>query len=238
MASSILAQRYAAALMGAAVKAKDVKETAAMASAMLKALDEPAVGGFITNPTVQASAKKELLEKALGSGYTGSFRRLVDTVLANRREAELAGILDAFLALVSAQDRQVQGRLVTATQLSGAQRKTLEASLSKRLKRKVELVPLVDASLIGGGVLKIEDTVYDGSLRSALRKLKAALLVEPKKKAAPAPKAAAEKKASVKKKAAPKKKAAAKKAPVKKKAAPKKAAPKKQSKKTTKKKAR
>jgi hypothetical protein len=148
-------------------------------------------------------------------------RAFLQTVLEHKRERYLPGILLAFSALVDEAEGRVKARLGTAKPLPAATRMLLESALSTRLGRTVSLEPYTDRKLLGGAVLRLGDTVFDGSLRSGLLRLGQQL------RRAPLPRPAAirstKKKpaAKAKKKTAPKKVAAKKTA---KKTAPKKAA--------------
>jgi F-type H+-transporting ATPase subunit delta len=62
-------------------------------------------------------------------------------------------------------------QITSAIPLSDAQRQRLAAALQKRLKREVRLQCDVDASLLGGAVVRSGDVVIDGSLKAGLERL-------------------------------------------------------------------
>jgi len=61
--------------------------------------------------------------------------------------------------------------VISALPLDAAQQEKLAAALSKRLKRKVRMQNSVDASLLGGAVVRAGDMVIDGSLKGRLQRL-------------------------------------------------------------------
>jgi F-type H+-transporting ATPase subunit delta len=63
----------------------------------------------------------------------------------------------------------------SATPLSGAQQERVRAALARSVGHDVELAVEVDGSLIGGLVAQVGDRVFDGSLRTQLRQLRARL---------------------------------------------------------------
>ena len=97
-------------------------------------------------------------------------------VLARRRRL---GSLRAIQAAVSEMRDEQLGRLrVTVTSampLTEAQKKEITADLKKKFGKEVALVEKVDASLLGGIMLRIGDRVYDGSVQGKLQTLKRAV---------------------------------------------------------------
>jgi F-type H+-transporting ATPase subunit delta len=65
--------------------------------------------------------------------------------------------------------------VTSAVALSDAQRQRLSDALKKRLKKDVRLHCDIDASLIGGAVIRSGDLVIDGSLRARLQGLASAM---------------------------------------------------------------
>ncbi|HMI74880.1 MAG TPA: ATP synthase F1 subunit delta, partial [Steroidobacteraceae bacterium] len=61
--------------------------------------------------------------------------------------------------------------VISAIALSNAQQDKLAAALSKRLKRQVRVQSSVDATLLGGAVVRAGDLVIDGSLKGRLQRL-------------------------------------------------------------------
>jgi F-type H+-transporting ATPase subunit delta len=61
--------------------------------------------------------------------------------------------------------------VTAATTLDAKQQETLSAALARRLQKKVRLHTEVDATLIGGAVIRSGDLVIDGSLRTRLERM-------------------------------------------------------------------
>jgi F-type H+-transporting ATPase subunit delta len=61
--------------------------------------------------------------------------------------------------------------VTAATALDSKQQETLSAALTRRLQRQVRLHNEVDATLIGGAVIRAGDLVIDGSLRTRLERM-------------------------------------------------------------------
>ena len=225
MLATVIAERYAKALLTAAQNERALAVVGGQAHALSGAL-KGAVGAtaFLADPLAGAEAKLKVLTAAFGETPHPLMKAFLQTVLEHKRERYLPGILGTFEALMDEAEGRVNAQLGTAKPLPVATRKLLENALSQRLGRKVALEPYTDQSLLGGAVLRMGDTVFDGSLRSSLTRLGQDLRKAPVVKVV---KTAAAKKPVAKK--TPVKKAAAKKPAAKK--APKKITPKKSAKK-------
>jgi len=92
-------------------------------------------------------------------------RRLVDW---DAIEAEYGHLADAAAGLTKA-------RVTSAAPLSDAQRERLQRVLEQKSGGRVELEVQIDPALVGGAVAQVGDLVYDGSLRTQLRQLRASL---------------------------------------------------------------
>jgi F-type H+-transporting ATPase subunit delta len=225
MLASLIAERYAKALLRASQAELALDAVGAQAEGLSQALRK-AEGAerFLADPLAQPGAKLAVMTAAFEGGPHAVLKSFLQAVIEHKREKFLPLILAEFLRLKDEAQGKAQASLGTARPLDARQVKVLEGALSERLGREVTLKPYTDKELLGGAVLRLGDTVYDASLRSRLKRL-GQLLSEgplPKAKAAASPKPKA-KAASVKKAAAKKaaKPAAKKKAPAKKTAAPK-----------------
>lgn len=234
MLASLIAERYAKALLRAAQDQKALGDVGAQAEGLSQAL-QSAEGAerFLADPVAEPSAKLAVIASAFEGGPHAILRSFLETVLAQKRERFLPLILLEFLRLRDEAEGRGQATLGTARALGASEVKLLEGELSKRLGRQVTLKPYTEKELLGGAVLRLGDTVYDASLRTRLKKL-GQLLSEgppPRPKRAPvtpakgAAKKTGSKKAAAKKTAKPSKTAKKKVTQVKAKPKPK-AAPK------------
>lgn len=219
MLATLIAERYAKALLTAAQNERALSVVGGQVHALSGALQgAEGATAFLADPLAGGEAKLKVLSAAFGEAPHPLMKAFLQTVLEHKRERYLPGILDAFVALMDEAEGRVNATLGTAKPLPVATRKLLENALSQRLGRKVALEPYTDRALLGGAVLRMGDTVFDGSLRSSLTRLGQDLRKAPVVKVV---KATAKK--PVAKKKAPAKKAAPKKA-VAKKITPKKSA--------------
>jgi F-type H+-transporting ATPase subunit delta len=89
----------------------------------------------------------------------------------NRRLLLLPEIAALFEALRAQVENTVDVEVISAVPLDFNQAEKLAQALSTRLKRRVRMKNSVDASLLGGAVIRAGDLVIDGSLKGRLERL-------------------------------------------------------------------
>ena len=103
-------------------------------------------------------------------------RNLLRLLADNGRLSALPDIAGLYDRLKDEAEDSIDVSVVSAAELDEATRAKFVEALSKRLGRNVRLSCSVDPSLIGGAVIRADDLVIDGSLKSRLGKLASALI--------------------------------------------------------------
>ncbi len=127
---------------------------------------------FFESPVISRENKRAGVDALFAdklSDYTvGVLRLLVE----KGREVLVLDILDAVIALHREREGIVASSISSAVELDSAQRTRLEAMLAERSGKRVEAEYHIDPSLIGGLTVRLGDTVYDGSVRRQLQRLR------------------------------------------------------------------
>ena len=97
-------------------------------------------------------------------------------IVHNKREVYIPGICRNFLGLIRKDQNIKSAVLITASEMSGSTIKKVGTLLEKELKAKVELSSKVDNEIIGGLVIRLDDTQYDASVATQIKKIKQKLL--------------------------------------------------------------
>ena len=132
---------------------------------------DPRVQSLVGNPHATAKRLAELVSDIGGNKLGGEWHELVLALAQNGRLAVLPEIATLFDGLKDEAEGTVDVTITAASALDEKQQKTLSAALAHRLKRQVRLHNEVDASLIGGAVIRAGDLVIDGSLRTRLERM-------------------------------------------------------------------
>ena len=136
----------------------------------------PELGAALENPSVPLSVKRETVaQSAARAGFLDLSARFVDLVVTHRRLRQWDEILGAFQAVHDEARGLSRAEVVTARPLTAAQRGEFQAKLQSALGGAVALEAKEDPALLGGVLLKVGSTVYDGSAAGALKSLRAAL---------------------------------------------------------------
>lgn len=93
-------------------------------------------------------------------------------LIDNRREDVIVETERDFVALANEARGIVTAQIVAAVELTDDELTRLKAKLSEYTGKRVDLVVAIDPSIIGGLVVRIGDTVMDGSVAGHLRRLK------------------------------------------------------------------
>jgi len=183
MTFSGVAARYADALAdvvtarGSALKPQEALGELRAFEAVLRTSAD--LKNALVSPAVPASRKKAVaarIGEALGMSRIA--RNFLFVLIDHRRIAGLAEILQIFEQKLDERLGYASAQVVSARELTEAQRGALSAELEKLAGKRIRMRVSVDEKLIGGVVARIGSTVYDGSVRGRLRSLERRLTAE------------------------------------------------------------
>jgi F-type H+-transporting ATPase subunit delta len=126
---------------------------------------------------VPDSARKALIEQIADKvGVTAQVKKLLVFLTQGRKLVLVPDLAEAYRERLLAHQNIVRADVTSAVPLSADKTKALEDSLSKVTGKKVELQVRVDPELLGGVVARIGSTVYDGSVKTQLQRLRQELV--------------------------------------------------------------
>ena len=128
------------------------------------------------NPAVPADQKRKLLDAIVArESIERPVRNLVAVLIDHRRLPFLSRIIEQLEKELDARLGFTEAQISSARELAEAERRTLESQISKRTGKKVRASYGLDPSLLGGAVVRIGSTIYDGSVKGQLEKIKEAI---------------------------------------------------------------
>lgn len=139
--------------------------------------DSADLRNFFVNPAIPAVEKVSFLDKLNARlGLEKRLRNLLAVLISHNRIGQVAEVVAAYRAA----EQQRQGihsvEIVTARAVSEEERAALTAGATKLAGGKVEASFRQDPAVLGGAVVRIGSTVYDGSVKGRLERLKEALI--------------------------------------------------------------
>ncbi len=164
--------------MGLCEKDKSHDKVAKDIDGVVAALDaNPDIASALTSPSLEPTSKRKVIEsiaKSLGCSQisTNFLLYLSD----RKRFDELSGIATDFRVLLDETAGRIQADVVTATPLGPADKIRIQKALEQASGKKVVLSATVDPELVGGVVTIVGNIVLDGSVRTALNRMKTQLL--------------------------------------------------------------
>jgi F-type H+-transporting ATPase subunit delta len=172
-----LTDRYAAALYSLADDTHALDETVDEMAALGRLIDESAdlrrlLGSPLVDVVQGVAAIRAVLEE---QKFSPLVVRFACVVAGNRRLNKLRAIVAAFAALAAERRGVVTAQVVSAHPLSTVQREALRARLIEAGYGQVNIDEQVDASLLGGLVVRIGARLFDSSIKSRLQRLQYAM---------------------------------------------------------------
>jgi F-type H+-transporting ATPase subunit delta len=172
-----LADRYAAALYDLADEQGSLDQTVAEAAELGRLIDTS--GDFrrlLGSPLIDIKQSTDAARAVLqGNGFSPIMVRFVCVVAGNRRLGRLRGIVSAFAGLVASKRGVVTAHVTTAHGLSLPQREAIRARLIEAGYGRVNIDEQVDASILGGLIVRIGARLYDSSIKQRLQRLQFAM---------------------------------------------------------------
>ena len=164
---------YAKALLGAADKAGQAEQVLAeLESLVTDVLDKlPQLDEAFASPRLGAEEQSALIDRAFGGRMSITLIHFLKVVARHGRLDCLRAILRAAKTLYNELRGRVEITVQTAYPLSNPVRERIAGKLTQMLGHEVVLSTEINEDLLGGLVVRVGDTVYDGSLANRLMQM-------------------------------------------------------------------
>ncbi len=128
------------------------------------------------NPAIPGEQKRHVLDAIAGrDGISKQVRNLIAVLIDHRRVHFFRPIIRQLEKELDARLGFVEADITSARALADSEKHEFEAQVEKLTGKKVRAHYGQDASLLGGAVLRVGSTIYDGSVRGQLEKMKEAI---------------------------------------------------------------
>jgi F-type H+-transporting ATPase subunit delta len=172
MQDSTVAARYARALFIVTEKRGETKRALEDVRGMATVLTPgTAVRSMLLAPGVTLAHKREALASTFKGRVLPTVAVFVDLLVRKRRLMEFAGIAREFEALVEKREGIQRAELTSAVPMSNAETRRLHEALERWTSKKIRLSTAVDATLLGGAMVRIGDRLIDRSVRTLLERI-------------------------------------------------------------------
>lgn len=128
------------------------------------------------NPAIPAEQKHRLLDAiARRDGIEKAVRNLIAVLIDHRRVQYLDAVIQQLEKELDARLGFAEAHIISARELGDAEKRALETQVAKLTGKKVRAKFGQNASLLGGVVVRIGSTIYDGSVKGQLERIREAI---------------------------------------------------------------
>ena len=176
MRETRIAKPYAQALYSAATEQDILDRIVADVNQVLQLTQESEdFDQFLINPILSPQFKDEMFQQLLSEAVDPLTLNFLCLLALKQRERSLVAILQMFLEIVDLQAGRVVAQVTSAVPLTDAQKALLSQQLSSYSGAEVRLELSEDAEIRGGIIVRLGDTVFDGSITSQLQRMRTLL---------------------------------------------------------------
>jgi F-type H+-transporting ATPase subunit delta len=127
-------------------------------------------------PSIPAAEKRAVLDAlATREGISGPVRNFLAVLIDHRRMNFLGPVVQQLEQEINQRLGITDAGVTSARELSEPERHSLEAEVERLTGKKVQARYALDASILGGAIVRVGSTIYDGSVKGKLERIKEAL---------------------------------------------------------------
>ncbi|HSA77496.1 MAG TPA: ATP synthase F1 subunit delta [Nitrospirota bacterium] len=174
----IIAKRYARALVELSEEKKTVDKTKADLAAFVGAVDAlPAMQKLFASPVFTPENKKAVIKDLAGKlGMQPTTQRFVEHLAETGRIRYVKDVNEAFQEILAERQNRAAVRLTTAVAINNGDLADIKQKLEGLTGKQVDIDSRVDTALIGGAKAQIGSTIYDGTIKNQLNKMRNQLM--------------------------------------------------------------
>ena len=137
----------------------------------------PQLHEILMDPSMPEEQKLRILDAIAGRiGMLPEVRNLIAVIMDHHRLESFDEIVTEYALLTDADSGVLEAEITSARPLNEEDRAALEAQVAKLAGGRVRASYYQDSTLLGGAIVKLGSTVYDGSVRAQLQQLKQHLI--------------------------------------------------------------
>lgn len=174
MANYRVAKRYAKAFMEVLPVQKQEAAVDEMKSIVKSLKEIKSLRAFLNSPII-SEEKKLNIAKEVFKGFSKETQNLVTLLIENGRSGNLKEVANSVIHQYRVRNGIKKAIITSADKLSEEQLNAIIQKIKVDLAidtNKIEVEQKIDESLIGGFILRIDDTQFDTSIKTRLNKIK------------------------------------------------------------------
>lgn len=168
-----VAKPYARALYDAAVEQNALPAVVADVRGLTETMEQSEeFAQFLSSPLLSPQMKSETFQNLFAESVHPLTLNFLRLLALKQRERYLLAIGEVLLGIVDEAAGRLVAKVTTAVSMTAAQQAQLAQQLRAYSGKEVRLETTVDAAVQGGFIVQLDDTVFDASIATQLRRLK------------------------------------------------------------------
>jgi F-type H+-transporting ATPase subunit delta len=177
MREATVSRNYAETLLELARRAEDLAGWGKLIQDVANAMEDDAtLRLFLESPKVSEAQKSAVITEALSDRVPRHFLRFLLAMIRKRRQMLIPEIATEYFNLVDQSEGRIHANVTVARESTESERNAIAEQLSKVLGKQAVLHVNVNPAILGGVIVKVGDTVMDGSVRRKLATLRGRIL--------------------------------------------------------------
>ncbi len=134
--------------------------------------EDATFGKYLADPTVGVAEREGVIERTFGGRVDGLLLSFLKLLNSRNRLGELPGVARAFKTLLDARSGNANVQVTVSQSLPPDELEAVRQQISSKIGKNAVVTQTVDESIIGGLILRIGDSLIDGSVKTQLETLK------------------------------------------------------------------
>ncbi|MDK1023439.1 MAG: F0F1 ATP synthase subunit delta [Gammaproteobacteria bacterium] len=166
-----IARPYARAAFATALDNDRLADWSSMLEVLAAVSCDSTVQSMLENPSLVQDQRAKFLIDICGDQIDDMGKNFLSLLAEYKRISLLPEVYHLYELLKANHEKTVEVEVISAYEFSEKDKNRLTDTLRSKLKRKVNITSRVDSSLIGGLIVRTEDSVIDNTIRGRLAKL-------------------------------------------------------------------
>jgi F-type H+-transporting ATPase subunit delta len=144
--------------------------------------DSKELYALLTSPKVDRKEKKRIIRDTLGPVCSRLTVYFLLTLIDKNREVLIPFMSEEFKEILDDVHNRIDVEVTSAIRLEDDMLRRIKDALSRVLQKEIVLQPRVDPDILGGIIVRVEDTVLDSSLKGRMERLRERMLGEDRRR--------------------------------------------------------
>jgi len=177
MSQNVVAERYALALFQLAKEHNLVQQIEEELRVVKKSVSEnSSFITLLTSPNLSLHEKKNVVQNVF-SNVSPFVSHTLQLLIDRHRQSDIVDVAEAFIDLANEENGVAEATVYSTRPLTAVEVESISASFAPKVgRRSLNIENIVDTDLLGGLKIRIENRIYDGSLRGKLDRLERTLI--------------------------------------------------------------